>query len=598
MKRILFFAALISFLTFAIALSQTKSEEKFKLGKSYEKSGDYMSAQRIYLDLYELNNQNNEFFDALKRTYMALNQYSEFLKIVEKRFTKFKSVDMFALYGELLWRTGQIEEANKIWAEALEDQKNPQIFKEIAESQISLFLFEKSISTLLQAREVNSNNALFADELSQLYIAIGDYTLGTKEVLVLFEKSANLALAQGRLSALMTSDKAMEHIQKMLKERSSGNNIAYKQLFVWFLRQSSQLEEALALIIEIDQLGNNSGKEIFDFARNSMYDGHYDIALKSYETLMDMGNNTRYYRNAEFEYVRTLEAKLRSQKDIPKDQVQIIIDRYEAIVSSQKNDRNARDGKYRIAWLYYEYLGDRDKASKYLDQLVSARISDNINGDALIMLGDIHFEEGKEDLAKMRYEILIKHFCQSTPDQCYKAKLRLADIMYFSGNIDSARAMYSELTKSYDKDYMNDAMAKIVLIDQNKSEESAMLIYAEAEKYERQKDFDLATEKYKQIITDATNTDLAERSYIKIVKIYLAQNKHDEAKYLLGDFIKQYENSIFGDYVLLILGDIYIAEGNNEIALDHYKDILVKYPRSIYIQEVRKKIRQARGENL
>jgi tetratricopeptide (TPR) repeat protein len=533
MKNTLYIIVVLFFVSFNSLASQVISEEKFKIGQSYEKGGDMFSAQRIYLELYESNKQNKEYFDALKRTYMALNQYSDFINIVEERFNTFKSPDMYALYGELLWRTGQVDEANDIWSEAIQDQKNPQIYQVIAESQVRLFLFEKAITTFLKAREETGNNALFADELSQLYIATGDYTLGTKEVLVLFEKTSNLAIAQGRLSALMTSDEAVEHIQTILKEKSAGKNIAYKQLYVWFLRQNSQLDEALQLIIEIDKYSNNPGKEIYDFARNSLYDGHYDIALKAFEAVIDMGNNSRYQRNAEYEYVRTLEAKLRDQQDIPKDQVKEIINRYEEIVRNQKNDRNARDGKYRIAWLYYEFLEDNEKASEYLEELVSEKVSDNINADALIMLGDISFKEGNEDKAKMRYDIMIRYFCNTAPDQCYKAKLRLADLMYFSGNIDSARAMYADLTSNFDKDYMNDAIEKLVIIDQNKTNEFAMQLYAEAEKYERQKNKDMATEKYFQIIKEANYSDLAERSYINIVKIYLADNKQEDAKNLL-----------------------------------------------------------------
>jgi TolA-binding protein len=598
MKNTLYIIAVLFIVSFTSLSSQVISGEKFKIGQSYEKGGDMLSAQRIYLELYESNKQNKEYFDALKRTYMALNQYSDFLKIVEERFNTIKSPDMYALLGELLWRTGQIDRANDVWSQAIDDQKNPQIYQVIAESQVGLFLFEKAIATLLSAREETGNNALFADELSQLYIATGDYTYGTKEVMVLFEKTANQAVAQGRLSALMTSDNAVEHIQAILKQKSSGTNIAYKQLYVWFLRQSSQLEEALQLTIEIDKYSNNPGKDIYDFARNSLYDGHYDIALKAFEAVIDMGKNSRYQRNAEYEYVRTLEAKLRDQKDTPRDQVKEIIDRYEEIVANQKNDRNARDGKYRIAWLYYEFLEDNDKASEYLEELVSEKISDNINADALIMLGDISFQEGDEEKAKMRYEIMIRHFCNTAPDQCYKAKLRLAELMYFSGNIDSARAMYADLSNNFDKDYMNDAIEKIVIIDQNKTNEFAMQLYAEAEKYERQKNNYLATEKYFHIIKEAEYSDLAERSYINIINIYLDDNKQQDAKNLLEEFIEKYGTSIFGDYALLVLGDINMSLGNKEVAQDYYKDILVKYPRSIYIQEVRKKIRQARGETL
>ena len=217
-RTILLVAVLIS-LSFAVAIGQNKSEEKFKLGQSYEKYGDYLNAQRLFLEVYEANKSNQKYFDALKRSYMALNQYSEFLVIVKERFDRFKSSEMYALYGELLWRTGQFEQANQIWTEVLDKQKNPQTFQDIAEAQIKLFLFEKAIETYKKARNDLDDASIFADEMSQLYIAIGDFNKGSSEVMTLFESTRNLAMAEGRLSAMMTSEEAIKYIHTILKEK-------------------------------------------------------------------------------------------------------------------------------------------------------------------------------------------------------------------------------------------------------------------------------------------------------------------------------------------------------------------------------------------
>ena len=578
--------------------SQSEEEGKYKLAQSYEKSGDYLSAQRLYLELYNSHKYNEEYFDALKRTYMALNQYSEFLEIVRERFEDYKSPKMYALLGELLWRTGDIEKANEIWNEALEDQRRTSVYVDIAEAQISLLLFEKAIETFLRAREETGNPALFADELSQLYIAVGDYAKGTSEVLTLFERTADLAKAEGRLSALMTSEDAIEHIDKMLGERSAGNSITYKQLYAWFLRQTDQLQEALDLIIEIDNMGRKKGKEIYDFARQSLFDEQYDIALKAFGRLIEMGNETRYYRNARYEYVRTLEKKLTGQEDFSGEEIMMVIDEYENLISGSESDRSDRQGKYRIAWLYYKYLNDNEKAIEYLTELVDTRINDNVNGEANLLLGDIYFEMDQKQKAKTRYEILSTSLCRYAPVECYEAKLRLADMMYYSGNIDSARSMYIDLTDHFNMDYMNDAMEKIVLIDQNKSNEFALATFAKAEQYETQKKYDEAIATFKKIIDEASYSDLAERSYIKIVKIFQKQKMYDKARVMIEEFLDEYDKSIFGDYALLTLGDIYMKQNKKEEAIDQYKKLLVDYPRSIYLQEARTKIRRARGENL
>jgi tetratricopeptide (TPR) repeat protein len=286
---------LIVFLVFSlfvsnIALSQNADEEKFKLAESYEKNGDFKSAARMYSDLFNEQPGNDAYFQGLVRSYKAMNQFSDLWPIIEKRLSVKKNPDSYAIYGEILWRTGKTSEANKAWENAISlAPRSPDTYLDVANSQISLRLFDKSVSTLEKGRSELNSSTVFSDQLSQLYIATGNFAKGTNEVLNLFEQTNNLGIAQGRLSALLSNPDAASYVNSIIKSRADGDNINYKKLYAWFLRSTKKYEEAFEVYKKIDAMQASNGMEVLNFANSSSSDGQTDIALKAYEYIIDMG---------------------------------------------------------------------------------------------------------------------------------------------------------------------------------------------------------------------------------------------------------------------------------------------------------------------
>ena len=77
------------------------------------------------------------------------------------------------------------------------------------------------------------------------------------------------------------------------------------------------------------------------------------------------------------------------------------------------------------------------------------------------------------------------------------------------------------------------------------------------------------------------------------------QKKQDyyKATEFLQDIIDNYSYDILGDDALFNLAEIYEQKFNNtEKAKELYKDMLEKYPGSIYTVESRKRYRKLRGD--
>src|ERR1041385_4125445 len=79
-------------LTAAIA-SQARSQAnpsdmQFRLAESYEQSGDFESAVKIYQSIYAKDSSNMVVFEALRRDYMQLKRYDNAIALLERMIRK------------------------------------------------------------------------------------------------------------------------------------------------------------------------------------------------------------------------------------------------------------------------------------------------------------------------------------------------------------------------------------------------------------------------------------------------------------------------------------------------------------------------------
>ncbi|MBI5324648.1 MAG: tetratricopeptide repeat protein [Ignavibacteriae bacterium] len=597
MKKIIYI--LIFVLCFFTVYAQNSSVQKYQLAEAYEKTGDFENASRLYYEIYKITPKNKKYLDAVIRSYKVLHQYSALLSIIEEHLKIQQSADLIILSGELYWRTGKTNEANHSWQEALSmPPKNPEIYIDVAESQSSVMLFDKAISTLEDGKKIYEGSFIFSEKLIPLYIAVADYVKGVDEILDVFESDKNLAMAQGRLSALMTGKSANEYIDKELDKKASGNdnNQFYLRLYGWFLK-SVNPEKALDIFNKLDNLTGGIGTEIARFANDSKQDGNFDIALKAYDMVIAKGKNNPHFLTSLFGFARTLEYKIQENPNIAKETIEKIISRYKQIVKEYSYDLTAADSRLRIAQLSLDYMNDKETAKEELKSIIKQFPQQPVTATALNLLGSIDMMDNKMDDASESYSQVINKYKRYSPFEVDKASFLLAQIQYYKGNIDSAFTLYTNVSANTSSDIANDALNKIILIDQNKQFTQALKLFAEAEFRELQKDTNQALIFYKQIIETASGSDLAEQSLVRQAKIEFQKANYLQVRKLLSEFLEKNPDTIYGDISHLLIGDSYLNENNTKDAENYYTRLIVKYPRSIYAQEAREKIRKIRSKN-
>lgn len=600
MKKTSLIILIILFILPFSLFAQYGEDTKYRFGESYEMSGDYENASRIYKELFD-QNPRRQYFDALLRTYISLNKYKEIYEIGVKFFEKNKYPEIYIGLGELAWRLGNFAEAEIYWNDAIANYKtNDSLYLKLAGLYSQLRLVEKAINTLKIGRtNLNSIN-LFTDELIRLYIASGNYLDGTDEVLKLFNRDKDLSYSQGRLYALMTNKKGEEYIVNKLKEEAekNNNNIYYQQLYSFFLRTVGDLKEALRLTIRIDDLKNSQGREILYFADRSRRDGEYDIAMEAYEVLMDRGESFKYFSSALFGFAQSLESKMKSENKFDEQTVNDVISRYRSIISKYPNESKAAESKYGIALLSFYQLNDTESAIKELEEIIKKFPNLTVTASAYNLLGEIYvFKNNLEKAAEYFVNVEQKFNRQHTSGEYSKAIYRLAQILFYRGMTDSASVIYQKVAADPNSDAANDALDKVVLIEKNKQFTLALKQFSEAELLEEQKKTEEAKNKYEEVIATATGEDIAQYAAIKIAEIVFKEKKFDETRDVLNDLLKSSPETIYADIAYMIIGDTFREQGNKEDAIQNYSIILSNYPRSIYLKDARIKIRKLRNEN-
>ncbi len=576
-------------------VAQNVNQNRQKLAETFEANGDYRNAAKIYEELFNSNQNMETYFLGYVRSLYALNQFSDLLVPIEKYLEKNKTNTVYCLYAEVLWKLGKTKEANSAWEKSLEsNSKDANTYTATAASQSKLLLFDKSVFTYEQGRKIMNNKQAFADELSKLYIAIGDFKKASEEVLVYFDQTKNIPQTQGRIQAIILSVPAKEYLMSVMKKESKAGQKNYTVLYAWFLTAIGDYEKSLEVYADLDKQLDAKGLEIFNFATARVKDGELDIAMKAYGLIIDLGKNSPYLINALFGYTRAMESKAELTQNFKEKDYLQVIDRYKNMVSLYPNNAISFDAQYRIAMIYKDNIKQSDKAIETLVELQKTAKNQPIAFKASNTLGDIYFAKDNISKAGEYYQIASNTNNSGISNEKDYAAFRLAEFVYFDGQIDSAMTLFNKIAENPESNLANDALEKIFLIEQNKSQNKAIRLFALAEKHDKQEQDSVAINEYREAIESGSGS-LVEFSLINIASIYKKMNKKSEQRKIYLEFLEKTPESIFADRICFELAEAYFADKLFDEAMKEYTLILTKYPKSIYLEESRAKIRQIRS---
>lgn len=597
-----------------VLLAQPGMEErKLRMAESYEQSGDIRSASRIYQELYETNKAQQAYFDGVTRTLLALNQPASLLPLVDEQIVRapqnsLRSTELQALKGDLLWKTGKTTQAEEAWKNALATAPAvQQAYVLIARAQAANRAFELAIATLLQARTRLASAVLFSDDLSQFYGAVGNFTAGAQETLVFLKQTNNLNTAQGRISAYLISPKGIEQTRDVLEKATTAepNNFLLQRLYAWVLREMKDYNRALDITQRLDNMLNAQGRELLMFAEKARQERYFDAALKGYGLVIDKGRLNPNALSAFYGYARTMENRLEDAKTtgttFSETELNGIITRYRAVAADYPGTQYAAESQYRIARITLDNLKKPDAAEQEFIKLVQLYRAFPIAARGSVDLGQLYVQQNRMDKAAETFRTTLQTFARMR-SECDEAEFRLAELEYFSGNLDSADRRFAKLAANTNADIANDALERLALLEQKRTPdgEAAVKRFASAELLEKQEKLDEAIAAYTSLAStvkpNAPHANIGEQALLKAGSIELRRKRYEVAGKLFAQLLEQFPEGTLGDFAMMYQADALALQGRKDDAIQLYTQALARFSRSTLLQQIRLKIRKLRGD--
>lgn len=560
---------------------------------SYEQSGDYRSAARLWQSLYDEDPKSEEYFGGVCRTLKALDNMQSLKDIVEKRLLTIRSVSTLTVYGQLQWKSGREDDADQAWNEALKKAApTERAYLEMAKAQLEVRAVTKAIETLERGRAAMRKPEVFADDLAKLYATSGNIAKSLEQVLLVFDKSLQLQYAQGRISALMTDDSSARSVQILMKKEydSRGSeNIAFARLYEWFLRESKKPDEACAIVEDIDKRLNARGRELVNFAETMRADGNYETAMRAFSAVMAMGKSSDVAQYAAFGFAACSESRS-GESALPERSAEVI-KLYKTIIRDYPRTSSAADASLRIGSILERSGASSEEIKREYRTVVRTYEAFPQAAVAMLALAKVCMAEDSLDAAiQMLSEALVMR--GATQELIDEAQFQCGEILFFKGYMDSALSVYTTLAEQPESIFANDAIERMSTIRQCADDSLMLLNFAQAGRLRNRRRIDESLKLYDEIMQQRRNPDISELACIKAAELCMGERRYVQARTYCEKLRAQWPESIYIDRALVISARSLRAEGNIAESTALYEELLRSFPRSIFTQEARAALRQ------
>jgi len=576
------------------------------LGKSYEQAGDLQKAKSIYEEIYKVQPQNHQFFQALNDVYIRLKEYDKSISLLKERI-KISPNDI-SLYGQLgisYFLSGDEIKAFSSWDEALSTlPKNESYYRVISNYALNVRAFEKAIGYLQRGKKISADPKFLAFDLANLYSITMRYDEAAEEYCSILDADPQQVYnIEGRISSFLDKPDALKSFINAFEKKNPGRNLTYAHLLSNLYLENNQYSEAFELTKIIDEKQNRQGGELFNFAQKAYNRGNFEFALAAYNFISKSYPSSPLASNVKLGYARTMESVLQKKYievndtwkpifiPLPVDRkaYEELIGIYNEVVKLYQHSESAIESYYRIGSIYFQKLDDSKTAEEYLTRIIKDFPLSQFYSAASEQLGKMYTMRGEIDKAGEMYRSVINSG-RASQVQKNSVSLNLANLYFFKGEFEEAKNTLQPILSDLRDNAANDALELTFILNYSFGDSLTLHQVAQAELLVLQKKYSEALRIF--IETSGKKEAFVIKNYsdFRIAEIETALGNYEKAIEILIEIEKQ-ELNITADRALFFAGQIYESGLKKfDMAVITYENLLAKYPNSLYLDEAREKI--------
>jgi len=588
---------------------------KYTLAKSFEESGDYENAVKAFEELHRLHPENLVYFEGLQRAYLQVKRYDHAAGLIRDRLAASPNdVNLMGMLGSVLYRAGKEKEAFEEWNRAIAvSPRNQSTYRIISGYLIENRLFERSTELYLRARRESGDASLFADDLGYLYSALLRFGDATSEYVGLLLRDPNqLGFVESRIASYTNRPEALAAALQVAHEmaRDHASDLSLQYLLGWLYMEGKQYDEAFEVSRVIDRLTNREGAEVFSFAERTLHEKAYEPARRAYRLVIDDHPKSNLRPQALFGYARAVEelaaaadsgagrAPARGVRESNANASEAV-GYYEQVVSEFPNTEFAAQSLYRTAFIFFHRSFDLNRAREALTELETRMPWSRIVPRAKLLKADVLIAQGDLEGARGTYDGVLTSNV-AAPTERDEAAFGVALLLYSTGKFEDAKKQLKSLTENTAGDFSNDALKLSTFIDENAGMNPEPLqLYATAQLLERQHRYSEAQAVLDDLEKRFGSSTVADEGAIMVACLLARMGDFPAAVAAYDSFLVKFTDSIDRDDATFERSRIIDLRFRDPArAIKAYESFLVDYPNSLYVADVRKRIRELRGDSL
>jgi len=602
-------------LSFAVSPAQAQIDkeisQKHILAQQLERQGDLEKALIIYKELYALQPANNVYQSKIRRILENLKKYEEWIGYIDEALQKrSKDINLLGERARAYYHWGNKDEARKTWDIIIQLSPNSEYnYRMVSQFQQGLRLYDYAINTLLIGREKVKNPKVFANELATLYQIRQDFRLATKEFLNMVMVNAGYFKMVEQLINSFPPDSDVvavvtEELEKVAAD--SLNNANFRRLLSGFYIKNREYRKAFASYGVLDSMLQASGAQILGYADQIFQIGEYDYAVQAYTHYLQKYPDSKNAGRARFGLAQSLEKSVFDEKYINAigDSLQMYyrnqnqkraLDEYETVINIYKNTTWEIEAYYRIGEIKYRRLFDLDGAIQAYETVIELSPQSNWGLDATLNIGDCYISKGDIEKAA-EYYAMLENAGGKFPSIKLRAQYKLLLNEYYAGNFSDVRKSLEEFLAKTPKnnDLSNDILALILFLDENLTGDvEPIRHYVKTELLIRQGKLSEAEALLKENIGTIGSHPIADDMVFKAAHLQNEMGRYEESIATMRQLIDQFPKSPLLERAYIAIAELYEEKlHNTELAIAEYEKFLRRFGNSIYLDEVRERLRK------
>ncbi|MEM0996643.1 MAG: tetratricopeptide repeat protein [Bacteroidota bacterium] len=585
------------------AVLQAQGGEGELAGKYFEE-GEFENALGLYTKLQRRDPGNRLYNLRIVSCHQQLEQYETAVSFMDKVMRKNPNDHLYPfVQADLYQLTGDFKKSESLEDETIEKR----IRLESDFMDIGAWLFqnnkhELALRSYLQARKTLRKKRIFSDEIAELHYLAGNYTEATDEYIQQYEDNPVLLPDVKSQVLRMVDDGSQDAIEQALLTAVNRNSQdpGLRSVLYEFYVLTENFYEAFVQCKSMDKVFKEKGRRVFQYALTMRNNKNYKLSNKALDYVIENHEQSPYYLKSFQE--KTVNGELEAFNSVPVDTsvIREAVNAYDKLLTRFGRKAQFFDAMYRKSNLLAFYLFDLASAKTELDKAFDRPLQPRERAQARLLYGDILLMQKEYAKASLIYDEVAESFHEGQIGAM--AKFKQGRLSYFKGDFEYSQARLKTIKDNTSNDISNDAIKLYLLIQDNIGLDTTVYPlqrFAQAQLMVFQRDFDPAIGLLDSIAYAFPNHTLTDEILWEKSNIHLQRNELDAGLALLDKVIDNYPDDIYGDDALYTKARIHDYTLNDrEQAMDLYIEFLTRYSGSLYIVEVRKRIRELRNERL